>query len=128
MDMTDISTELARRVGMLEDYVSAITRGAAGCRLTDRDGTYDYALPTDAPPKLEEVWDAVCKAASHGLSDGDEVHDLDWFRENAVMLRPFPQLQWYLYPAMREQAMRFEMPYQERIQRHGAQHWPTRPS
>ena len=37
------------------------------------------------------------------------------------MLKPFPQLQWYLYPKMKEEKLRFEMPYQERIKRHGEQ-------
>jgi phenylacetyl-CoA:acceptor oxidoreductase len=46
---------------------------------------------------------------------------LDWFAENGFMLKPFPQLQWYLYPKMKEEKLRFEMPYQERIKRHGEQ-------
>ncbi len=121
MDLSDISTELARRVGILENYVGAINRGAAGCRLIDRDGKYDYALPTDRAPELTEIWDAVAKAASHGLSDGEEIHDLDWFREHGYMLRDFPQIDWYLYPRMKDEGVRFEMPYQERIKRHGAQ-------
>jgi phenylacetyl-CoA:acceptor oxidoreductase len=37
------------------------------------------------------------------------------------MLRPFPEAEWYLYPALKAQGLRFEMPYQERIKRHGAQ-------
>jgi len=121
MDMSDISTELARRVGILEDYTAAINRGAAGCRLIDRDGKYDYGLPTDRAPELMEIWDAVAKAASHGLSDGAEIHGLEWFREHGYMLKPFPQIDWYLYPRMKDEGVRFEMPYQERIKRHGAQ-------
>ena len=121
MDMTDIATALADRVGLLEEYNAAINRGAAGARLQDRDGAYDYGLDTAVPHQREEIWDAVCKAASHSLSDGEEVRDLDWFAENGFMLKPFPQLQWYLYPKMKEEKLRFEMPYQERIKRHGAQ-------
>ena len=37
------------------------------------------------------------------------------------MLAPFSQLEWYLYPAIKSQGMRFELPYQERIKRHGTQ-------
>ena len=37
------------------------------------------------------------------------------------MLRPFSQMEWYLYPRLKEMGLRFEMPYQERIKRHGAQ-------
>ena len=37
------------------------------------------------------------------------------------MLKPFSQLEWYLYPRIKQLGLRFEMPYQERIKRHGAQ-------
>ena len=119
MDFTDIATALAERVGILEDYNRAINRGAAGARL-QADG-FDYGIDPAVPHAREEIWESVCKAASHGLTGGEEVRGLDWFRENGFMLRPFPQLQWYLYPALKEKGLRFEMPYQERIKRHGAQ-------
>ncbi len=120
-DLTEIATELARRTGLLEDYNRAINRGAAGMRLVDSGGGYDYGLDPGRPHPPEEIWDAVARAASHELSDGAEVRGLDWFKEHGFMLRPFPQLQWYLYPALEAQDLRFEMPYQERIKRHGAQ-------
>ena len=44
MDLTDISTALADRVGIIEEYNSAINRGAAGARLQDREGNYDYGI------------------------------------------------------------------------------------
>ncbi len=118
-DMTNIATELASRVGILDEYITAINKGAAGARLFGED--FDYSLPGDAAPELDDIWDRVAKAASHDLSGGEEVHGIDWFRENGFMLRPFPQLQWYLYPTLKERGMRFELPYQERILRHGAQ-------
>jgi len=118
-DMTDIGTELARRCGLLAEYNAAVNRGAGGMRL--RTDAFDYSLDVDVPHSAEEIWDAVAKAASHDLSGGEEVHDLAWFRENGFMLRPFPQLQWYLYPRLKEMGLRFELPYQERIKRHGAQ-------
>ena len=37
------------------------------------------------------------------------------------MTRPFPRVDWYLYPAMRAQGLRFELPYQERLKRIGEQ-------
>ncbi|MDO8300206.1 molybdopterin-dependent oxidoreductase [Lacisediminimonas sp.] len=119
MDFTDISTELARRVGILDEYVKAINRGAAGIGLVDRKGTYDYSLDPTVAPKCEDVWNAFAKAASHNLTNGEEVRDLAWFKENGYLLRPFPQINWYLYPALTSQRLRFEMPYQERIMRHG---------
>ena len=70
---------------------------------------------------METIWDNSAKAASFELSDGKEVRDLDWFKENGYMLKPFPQLDWFLYPHIKRNGIRFEMPYQERILRHGTQ-------
>ena len=119
MDMTDIATELARRTGILRRYNEAINRGSAATAL--KTEAYDYSLDPEVPHKAEKIWDAVAKAASHQLSEGKEVHGIDWFREHGFMLREFPQLDWYLYPEMKQQGLRFELPYQERIKRHGAQ-------
>jgi phenylacetyl-CoA:acceptor oxidoreductase len=118
-DMTDIATELARRTQLLEPYNEAINRGAAGVAL--RGAGYDYALPRGEVHDRETIWDRVAQAASHGLSEGREVHGLDWFKENGVMLAPFSRGEWYLYPRLKELGLRFEMPYQERIKRHGTQ-------
>ena len=118
-DMTDIATELAERLGLLEEYNAAINRGAAGMRLTGEG--FDYSLDATKAHGLEEIWDAVAKAASHDLSGGEEVHGIDWFKEHGFMLKPYSQLEWYLYPTLKEQGLRFELPYQERILRHGSQ-------
>jgi phenylacetyl-CoA:acceptor oxidoreductase len=37
------------------------------------------------------------------------------------MLRATRQVDWYLYPEMKRRRLRFELPYQERLKRHGAQ-------
>jgi phenylacetyl-CoA:acceptor oxidoreductase len=119
MDMTDIATELCRRAGILGEYNMAINKGAAGMKLASN--RFDYALEPDVAYDRDEIWDRVAKAASHDLSDGEEVHGIDWFKENGYMLRELPQREWYLYPYMKERGIRFELPYQERIRRHGAQ-------
>jgi phenylacetyl-CoA:acceptor oxidoreductase len=121
MDLTDVATALAERSGILDRYVESINKGAAGMALRDRKGRFDYSLDPHQAPAREAVWDAVCKAASDDLSGGEEVRDLDWFRSNGFQLRPFPQIDWYLYPAMTRQNLRFELPYQERLTRHGQQ-------
>jgi phenylacetyl-CoA:acceptor oxidoreductase len=118
-DMTDISTELAKRVGILEQYNAAINRGAAGCKLKGED--YDYSLDPTKAHEREAIWDAAAKAASHSLSGGKEVHGIDWFKRHGFMLKPYSQLGWYLYPTMVDRNVRFELPYQERILRHGTQ-------
>jgi phenylacetyl-CoA:acceptor oxidoreductase len=121
MDISDIATQLALRSGFLADYNEAINRGMGYKQAPLRGEGFDYALDLDKAYSSEEIWDRYAKAASHALTDGEEVRDLAWFKEHGVLLRPFPQREWYLYPAFKEQGMRFELPYQERVRRIGAQ-------
>jgi len=118
-DFTDIATELADRTGLTEKYVASINKGAAGVPLKGKYG--DHSLPTDVVPEREEIWDAVCRAASAELSEGAENHGLEWWKEKGLATRPFPRSEWYLYPTMVERGLRFELPYQERLARVGAQ-------
>ena len=120
MDMSDIITRFAQEAGILDEYIEAVNNGAAGTRLA-REGKYDFSLPKGTPPESDQVWDNMCKAASWDMTQGEQVHDLDWFREHGYMLKDFPQIDWYIYPAMERQNLRFELPYQERLTRHGRQ-------
>ena len=76
MDKTDIASHLAREAGILDDYVDAINRGAAGSRLS-RTNCYDFSLDAETMPKGDDIWNAMCKAVSWDMSDGKEVHDLE---------------------------------------------------
>ncbi len=116
-DFTDIATELAQRTGLLEEYNAAINRGAGGVPL--KNGKWDFSLDVHKAHSCDEVWDAVCKAASAELSDGKEVHDLAWWKEHGLATKPFAHVDWYIYPAMVAQGLRFELPYQERLYRVG---------
>jgi phenylacetyl-CoA:acceptor oxidoreductase len=82
---------------------------------------YDFSLKEDVKHSNDDIWDATAKAASHKLSGGAEVHDLNWFKENGYMLKPYSTKNWYLYPHIKKNKIRFELPYQERILRHGTQ-------
>jgi phenylacetyl-CoA:acceptor oxidoreductase len=116
-DFTWIATEIARRTGLLEPYNASINRGACGVPL--KSERRDFSLAPSAAHPVEAIWDAVCRAASFDLSDGAEVHGLDWFKANGMMTRPFGQRAWYLYPTLKRQGLRFELPYQERLLRIG---------
>jgi phenylacetyl-CoA:acceptor oxidoreductase len=118
-DMTDVATELAKRTGLLDKYNAAINRGAAGVPLANAHG--DFSLPVDAAHSRDAIWDAVCKAASAELSGGREIHDLAWFKAHGLATKPFPRTDWYLFPTMVERGLRFELPYQERLARVGAE-------
>jgi len=116
-DFTWIATELARRSGLLDRYNTAINRGAGGMPLEGKD--YDFSLAADTVYEVDEIWDRACKAATAKYSKGKEVHGLDWFQEHGFFVVPFKQVNWYLYPTMVEQGLRFELPYQERLYRVG---------
>jgi len=118
-DMTEISTELAARTGVLEEYNEAINRGAAGISL--RTENHDFTLEPAEKHSVDEIWDRVARAASAEVSDGEDIKGLDWFKQEGFMLKPYSQLNWYLYPTIKSEGLRFELPYQERIMRHGAQ-------
>jgi phenylacetyl-CoA:acceptor oxidoreductase len=116
-DFTWISTELARRSGILDTYNKAINRGAAGVPL--KGPNYDFSLQPDRAYGVEEIWDASCRAASAELTEGAEDHGLEWWKEHGFRTIEYPRLQWYLYPHLVDLGLRFEMPYQERISRIG---------
>ena len=116
-DFSDIATELARRSGILEGYNQAINRGAAGVPLSGEG--YDFGLDASTAHPAEAIWEASCRAASAELTDGAESQGLDWYREHGYRTRPVPKLSWYLFPELKRQGIRFELPYQEQLFRIG---------
>ncbi len=116
-DMTDVATELVKRLGLTEKYNASINKGAGGVPL--KTEAYDYALDVKQEHSRDAIWDAICRAASSEVSEGREEHGLDWWKENGMMTAPFPQTDWYLFPTLVEKGLRFELPYQERILRIG---------
>lgn len=119
-DLTDVGTELARRTGLLREFMTAINKGAGtGVALAGPD--FDFTLPVDQPAPAEEIWDRVCRAATRSISRGQAEHGLDWYRENGAFFVPFPEKNWFLDPVMRKHGLRYELPYQERILRIGGE-------
>ncbi len=116
-DFTWIATELAKRTGVLEGYNKAINRGAAGVELSF--GNCNFALEEDKEHSVQDIWNAICRAASAELSGGEETQGLDWWKENGFRVQPMSRLDWYLFPTMQDQGLRFELPYQERLTRIG---------
>jgi phenylacetyl-CoA:acceptor oxidoreductase len=69
----------------------------------------------------EDIWDAVCRAASAEVSDGAHAHGLDWWKENGLATKPFARSDWYLDQTMVKTGLRYELPYQERLMRVGTE-------
>jgi phenylacetyl-CoA:acceptor oxidoreductase len=118
-DFTDIATALAGRTGLLPKYNAAINKGAGGVPLKGAHG--DFSLDPGVAHTRDAIWDAVCRAASAELTGGAQVHGLDWWKEHGLATRPFPRADWYLLPTLVERGLRFELPYQERLARVGAE-------
>jgi phenylacetyl-CoA:acceptor oxidoreductase len=118
-DFTDIATEIAARTGLLERYNASINRGAAGVAL--KGPSWDFSLDEARKYSRDEIWDAVCRAASAELTDGAETHGLAWWKEHGLRTKPFPQSDWYLFPTLAEKGLRFELPYQEQLLRVGTE-------
>ena len=119
-DLTDIATDLAARVGILDEYLAALNRGA-GTTVPLRGESYDLAIAPGSRPPAEEIWDRVCRAATRSLTGGTVEHDLQWFREHGAFFVPFETGRYYLHPTMVAKGLRYELPYQERILRMGAE-------
>ncbi|MFH1872900.1 MAG: molybdopterin-dependent oxidoreductase [Pseudomonadota bacterium] len=117
-DFTWITTELAKRTGLLEPYNDAINRGVAGLSPL-KGANYDFSLDPKVEHEPEEIWDAVCRAATTVLSEGREALDLNWFKEHGFYTVPMSRLEWYLTPTMEKLGLRYELPYQERLLRTG---------
>ena len=118
-DMTEIASELAARTGLTGKYVAAINKGAGSVPLKGAHG--DFSLDTQRRHSCEEIWDAVCRAASSEVSDGAEAHGLDWWKENGIATKPLLRSTWYLDQTMVKRGLRYELPYQERLLRVGTE-------
>jgi len=118
IDLTDFSTDLADRVGILREYNDALNAGMInGLRLKTKIA--DYALDIDTRYACEDIWDRLCKAATMTLSAGAEEHGLEWFKEHGYYAVDYPLIRFFLHPLMVRWGLRYEVPYQENIQRIG---------
>ena len=117
-DLTDIATELADRVGVLDGYLAVLNRGA-GTTVPLTGPGWDYSFAPGQRPSAAEIWDRVCRAATRALTGGREERDLAWFRRHGAFVVDFPETRYYLHPVMAARGLRYELPYQERIRRLG---------
>jgi phenylacetyl-CoA:acceptor oxidoreductase len=117
-DMTDVATELARRVGLLDGYLEALNRGSGTTVPLAADG-HDFRFQPGETPTAFEIWERVCRAATRSLSHGADEHGLRWFMEHGAYFVPYKTSQYYLHGTMAAKGLRYELPYQERIKRLG---------
>ena len=87
-DFTDIATELAERTGLRDAYNNRINRGGLGVRLKDKGGKYDFSLEENKRHSKEEIWDAVCRAASSESSRPTSASAIDSAARRAAASSP----------------------------------------
>ncbi len=119
-DLTDVATELARRTGLLAEYLAALNRGS-GTTVPLAGPGYDRSLDPTRPPAAALIWDRVCRAATLSLTGGAVEHDLEWFKRHGAFTVPFATEQYFLHRTMVARGLRYELPYQERIKRIGSE-------
>jgi phenylacetyl-CoA:acceptor oxidoreductase len=118
IDLTDFATELAARVGILDEYYDALNAGLMlGLRLKGKN--YNYELKSDKKYSREEIWDSLCRAATMILSEGKDDHGLEWFKENGYYSIHYPYIRHFLHPVIVRWGLRYEIPYQENIMKIG---------
>lgn len=114
IDLTDFVTELASRVGILEQYNGAINAGLIqGLRLKSKK--FDYELDPGKKYSKEEIWDRLCKSSTMTLSEGKKEHGLQWFKENGFFSVNYPEIRHFLHPVMMSWGLRYDIPYQQNI-------------
>ncbi len=87
-----------------------------------KTAAFDYSLDSRRSPQREANLECHCQGGEPRTvrRRGGARHRLVQ-RSTVSCCETFSQLDWYLYPRMKQVGLRFELPYQERIKRHGAQ-------
>jgi len=106
LNVSDILTELADRIGFLDEYNVAVNDSL---NLADA-----YRLEPGRKYAWVEIVDRHCKS----LTDG--AHDLGWFEENGAIMRSATVEQQYdVHLKMQAEKLRYCLPYVEHVKRTG---------
>jgi len=119
MDISDIFTELADRIGMLEEYNTLINaeQGESDTGhvfATSLALTGPYRLQPDRKYAWEDIVDRHCKSLTNGA------HDLEWFKKNGALYRSSTvEEQYDVHLKMQSEKIRYNIPYVEEVKRTG---------
>ncbi|MFC1814536.1 molybdopterin-dependent oxidoreductase [Thermodesulfobacteriota bacterium] len=106
MDISDMMTELAERVGFLDEYNIAVNNQLA---LID-----PWKLTKKKRYFWTEIVDRHCKSATKGT------HDLEWFRQNGAIVEQIdPARQYSVHQVMLDKKLRYPIPYMEHVKKTG---------
>jgi phenylacetyl-CoA:acceptor oxidoreductase len=106
MNINDILTELAERVGFLAEYNMALNETIGF--------TEPYKLEQGKKYSWVEIVDRMCKFYTNGKCD------LDWFKKNGALVRPVSvEDQYDIHLGMKAHKLRYPIPYMEQVKRAG---------
>ncbi|MBI4331493.1 MAG: molybdopterin-dependent oxidoreductase [Chloroflexi bacterium] len=106
MEISEVFTELADRIGFLDKYNEAVNN-QLGLTAT-------YRLESGKKYPWNEIVDRHCRSVTGGE------HGLEWFREHGGYLKPVPASHQYdVYLEMLAKKMRFHLPYMEHVKKTG---------
>lgn len=106
MEISDILTELADRIGILREY-----NGAVNARLCLAK---QYMLDPGTKYNWVDIVDKQCKSVTSGA------HDLQWFKKNGAILKPVRiEDQYDVHLKMIATKMRYPIPYMEHVKKTG---------
>lgn len=106
MEIADIFTELADRIGFLDKYNIAVNErlGLIG----------PYRLEPGRKYTWVEMVDRRCKSFTNGA------HDLEWFKKNGAILKAATvEEQYDIHLGMKAQNLRYPIPYMEQVKKTG---------
>lgn len=106
MDISDLFTELADRVGMLDSYNAMINQ------FFELNGGNE--LEPGKKYRVEDIADRYFKSATNGA------HGLEWFKKNGALFRPTTvEEQYDVHLKMKSLRLRYWLPYMEHVKRVG---------
>ncbi len=106
MNINDILMELADRAGFVDEMNAVFSRKLG---FTD-----EYRLDKGRKYTWEEISDRMCRFYTDGT------HDLEWFKKHGALTRPARAKEQYdIYLAMKEQNVRYPIPYMEKVKQTG---------
>lgn len=106
MDISDICTELAERVGFLSEYNNDVNNLLVL--------NPPQQLEPDIKYKWVEIVDKHCKSATDGA------YNLEWFKKNGYLLRAATVVEQYgVYLSMKEERLRYYLPYAAHVKKAG---------
>jgi phenylacetyl-CoA:acceptor oxidoreductase len=124
-DHADMLTELADRLGFLDEYNAELNR-----ELGLKDTSPNRLMP-GKKYSWAEIVNIKCKFYTN------DAYDLEWFKKNSMLTRTVSvQEQYDIHFAMKTQKLRYQIPYMEIVRKagdeltrnlaeHGIDWWPT---